>query len=49
MGDAHAMTLRHVIPHRRWVLVPGQLLVCAFSAFTAVLLARFALERRGRA
>jgi len=31
------------------VLVPGQLLVCAFSAFTAVLLARFALERRSRA
>ena len=32
-----------------WVLVPGQLLVCAFAAFTAVLLARFALEWRGRA
>ena len=27
-------------------MVPGQMLVCAFAAFTAVLLARFAPERR---
>lgn len=30
-----------------WVLVPGQMLVCAFAAFTAELLFRMALDRRG--
>jgi 4-azaleucine resistance transporter AzlC len=29
-----------------WLIVPGQMLVCAFSAFTAVLLMRLVLERR---
>lgn len=29
-----------------WLLVPGQLLVCAFVAFTVVLLFRLAIERR---
>ncbi len=29
-----------------WLLVPGQLLVCAFAGFTALLLVRLALERR---
>jgi 4-azaleucine resistance transporter AzlC len=29
-----------------WLLVPGQLLVCAFAAFTGVLLARLVLENR---
>lgn len=32
-----------------WLLVPGQLLVCAFAAFTVVLLARLAYPRRGDA
>lgn len=32
-----------------WLLVPGQLLLCAFAAFTAVLLGRLALGRRGDA
>ncbi|MDH6247054.1 AzlC family ABC transporter permease [Mycobacterium sp. OTB74] len=32
-----------------WLLVPGQLLVCAFAAFTVVLLARLAVEQRGDA
>jgi 4-azaleucine resistance transporter AzlC len=30
-----------------WLVVPGQLLVCAFAAFTGVLLARLAWDRRG--
>lgn len=29
-----------------WVLVPGQLLVCAFAGFTALLLVRLGVERR---
>lgn len=29
-----------------WLLAPGQLLVCAFAAFTALLLVRFAARRR---
>lgn len=29
-----------------WLIAPGQLLVCAFTAFTAVLLVRFVIERR---
>lgn len=29
-----------------WLLVPGQLLVCAFAGFTVVLLGRLAAERR---
>jgi 4-azaleucine resistance transporter AzlC len=31
------------------LIVPGQMLVCAFAAFTAILVARFVYERRGRA
>lgn len=29
-----------------WVVVPGQMLVCAFAAFTAVLLVRMMVQRR---
>jgi 4-azaleucine resistance transporter AzlC len=29
-----------------WLVVPGQMLVCAFAAFTGVLLVRFAVQRR---
>ncbi len=29
-----------------WLAVPGQMLVCAFAAFTGVLLARRAVQRR---
>jgi len=32
-----------------WLVVPGQLLVCAFAAFTVVLLARLAYERHADA
>ncbi|MFV8173673.1 branched-chain amino acid ABC transporter permease [Mycolicibacterium peregrinum] len=32
-----------------WLLVPGQLLVCAFAGFTVVLLARLGVERRRHA
>ena len=30
-----------------WWLAPGQLLVCAFAAFTGVLLVRYAVRREG--
>ena len=30
-----------------WLVAPGQLLVCAFGAFTAILLVRLVIERRG--
>ncbi|BBZ35377.1 AzlC family ABC transporter permease [Mycolicibacterium confluentis] len=29
-----------------WIVAPGQLLVCAFAAFTAVLIMRFVVDRR---
>ncbi len=32
-----------------WLVAPGQMLVCAFAAFTAVLLVRLLLERRADA
>lgn len=32
-----------------WLIVPGQMLVCAFAAFTAVLMVRLVGERRWRA
>lgn len=44
--DRFTAALAAVSAVTAWLLAPGQLLVCAFAAFTAALLARFAIDRR---